>query len=88
MGSEKRLHSRTKYYSGCIVMDRDSNTYEALLGDISLGGALVKVNSGTHLHVGDLCDLMLSDSSAVFPLKRTGKIVRYDSENMGVSFLS
>jgi hypothetical protein len=88
MGSQKRLHSRTKCYSYCRIMCRDGNIYEALLGDISLGGALVKVSSDTHLHVGDLCDLMLSDNSALFPLKHTVKIVRFDSQNMGVCFLN
>jgi hypothetical protein len=69
-------------------MSSEGNAYDALLGDISLGGALVRVNSDTHLRVGDLCDLMLSDKQALIPLKRTGKIVRFDSKYMGVSFLS
>jgi hypothetical protein len=88
MASEKRLHSRAKCYTGCIVMGHDGNTCEALVGDISLGGALVRVNGDTHLQVGDVCELMFSDKSALFPLKRVGKIARYDSGSMGVSFLS
>ena len=89
MESQKRLHSRTKYYTYCLVICRDGNSYDALLGDLSLGGALVRVNGDTHLQVGDLCELMLSDKPALFPLKRTGKIVRFEPENyIGVSFIS
>jgi len=88
MASEKRLHSRAKCYTCCLVMGRDGNAYEALVGDISLGGALVRVNSDTRLQAGDVCELMFSDKTALFPLKRVGKIARYDSGSMGVSFLS
>ena len=83
----QRHHSSIKCFSYCLLMGRDGNTYEALLGDISLGGALVKVSGDTHLQPGDLCDLMLSAKLSAFPLKRAVKIVRRDSENMGVRFL-
>lgn len=88
MDSQKRLHSRTKCYSYCLVMGRDGNSYEALVGDISLGGALVRVNNDTHLQIGEVCELMFSDKPTLFPLKRTGKIVRFDSKYIGISFLS
>ena len=84
-----RLHSRVKCESNCILIEPDGSFYEALLEDISLSGASVEVNEDTHLRVGDLCDLMLNDNSAVCPLKRTGKIVRLDSgRNIGISFLT
>lgn len=83
-----REHSRIKCESHCILMEPDGSFYEVLLEDISLGGALVEVKCDTRLRVGDLCDLMLSDNSAVFPMKRTGRIVRFDSKrNVGVCFL-
>jgi hypothetical protein len=89
MGSQKRLHTRMKFHFSCLLMGRDGNTYDALIGNISLGGALIRVNSDTHLQVGDMCEIVFSEKPALFPLKRTGKIVRLDSErNMGVSFLN
>jgi c-di-GMP-binding flagellar brake protein YcgR len=88
MKSQRRQYSRIKCHSHCQLMDRDGNTYQGLLGDISLGGALVKVNGDTPLQIGDLCDLMFSKKSAVFPLKRTGKIIRSGSRNMGISFIT
>jgi hypothetical protein len=88
MGNQ-RLHTRMKFHFYCLVMGRDGGTYEALIGDISLGGALIRLNSDTHLQVGDLCEIMFSEKPALFPLKRTSKIVRLDSErSMGVSFLN
>ena len=88
MGSKERHHSRIKFESQCLLMGHDGDTYEALLDDISLSGALVQVSDETHFQIGDMCDLMLSDESAEFPIKRTGKIVRLDSEMIGVSFLT
>jgi hypothetical protein len=71
-----------------MLMGQDGNSYKALMKDISLGGALFEVSGDTHLHVGDSCTLMLGSSSSGFPVKRTFEIVRFDSENMGISFLT
>ena len=69
-------------------MGHDGSAYDALIANLSLGGALVEVNDDIHLRVGDLCNLVLSDNSAIFPLKRPSKIIRFDSNRkFGVSFL-
>lgn len=83
---ENRRHTRINCYTYCILMCRDGDTYEGLLGNISKGGALVKVSGENHLHIGDSCDMMFTDKSSSFPIKRPVKIVRFDSENIGVSF--
>ena len=87
MGSQKRLHNRIKYHSYCILMGQDGSSYKVLMKDISLGGALVEADCDTHLNVGDSCTLMLGNSSSGFQVKRPVEIVRFDSENMGISFL-
>lgn len=84
----RRTHSRIKFETQCYLKGNSGDTYEVLLDDISMSGASVKVNAKTHLHIGDLCDLMLSDNTAVLPLKRSGTIVRYDSEMIAVNFLT
>jgi hypothetical protein len=56
-----------------------------MLSDISLGGASVTINNGMRLKVGDFCQLMLSDSSAVLPLKRNGKVAWINFQNVGVN---
>lgn len=85
---DHRKHSRIKFESQCLLAGHDGGTHEALLNDISLSGALIKVNDETPFEAGDLCELMLGDQSALFPVKHTGKIVRLDSGVIGVSFLS
>jgi hypothetical protein len=84
----QRLHSRSKIDSYCLLKDRNGDTYEAFLGDISQTGALVKLDGNTRLHIGDLCDLMLHDKSATFPVKRAVKVVRLDTYKIGVRFLT
>lgn len=83
----RRKHLRIRIKVQCLLKKIDGTAYEALLDDISLSGAAVKVNGDTDFQIGDLCDLMLSDESAKFPVRHSGKIVRVDSEIIGVSFL-
>jgi hypothetical protein len=80
MGSENRRHTRTRCFKYCILMGRDGDTCEGLLGNISLGGALLMTSCDNHFNVGDLCDMMFSDISTKFPVKRSVKIVRFDSK--------
>jgi hypothetical protein len=84
----QRLHSRSKIDTYCLLIDRNGDTYGAFLGDISQTGALVQLGDNASLHIGDLCNLMLRDKSATFPVKRTVKVVRLDSDKIGVRFLS
>ena len=84
----QRLHSRSKSYSYCLLLDRYGDIYGAFLCDISLTGALFKLDCNSHLHVGDMCDMMFTDKSATFPVKRAVKVVRLDSNTMGVRFLT
>jgi c-di-GMP-binding flagellar brake protein YcgR len=83
----RRKHIRIKIEVQCFLRNLDGTSFEAFLEDISLSGAAVKVNIGTHFQIGDMCDLMLSDESAKFPVRHTGMIVRIDSGIIGVSFL-
>jgi len=85
---EARQHSRNKCYSFCLLMEQDGETFEGLMSDISLGGALVKVHGKPHLHVGDMFDMMMADKSTTFPVKRAAKVVRFGCDGMGVKFLT
>lgn len=84
----QRKQSRIKFELQCQLITHDENVYQALLEDISLGGALININDEFHLQVGDTCDLILSEKSAAIPVKRRSKIVRIESQNICVSFLS
>ena len=88
--ANQRQYIRTKSDSKCVVTVDDGSTYEAMLQDISLGGALIKVKDGipVSLEVGDICRLMLCLNVDSCPIKHTCRIVRYDSVGMGVQFLT
>ena len=86
MGS-RRQYDRIKSKSPCFLMDNDGDIFDALLEDISVSGALIAVRGGIpkNLNIGDICSLLLSND---ITLRRSCRIVRHDSENMGISFLT
>jgi c-di-GMP-binding flagellar brake protein YcgR len=89
MGS-RRQYTRFDCDSECIQMEIHGDTYDVLLEDLSLGGALVKVSNGVpnSLQVGDMCNLMLCRNPDSCPLKHSCRVVRHDSVSMGVRFLT
>jgi c-di-GMP-binding flagellar brake protein YcgR len=89
MGSQ-RQYIRINGNSECILMELDGDTYEALLEDISLGGALIKVNNGVpkSLQIGDECNLMLCHNPDLCPSKLSCRVVRHDSDCIGIRFLT
>lgn len=74
--------------SHCLLKGLDGVTYHALLGNLSLTGALIKLsdNVPNGLHVGDMCGLMLSDNPKLSAAKFTGRIVELNSGSVGISF--
>lgn len=84
----RRTHDRLRFEAQCYLKVNDAETYEVLLDDISLSGALLKVKPKTNFQIGDACELVLSEVSAAFPVKHICKIVRVDSEVIAVNFLT
>jgi len=83
-----RHEIRTKSDLICLLIGIDGVSHQALLGNISLGGVLVRIDNkdSKELHVGEMCGLMLHDSHNMNLDRHTGKIVRIDSDGVGVSF--
>jgi len=83
MGSQ-RQHNRVKCELPITLMDRSGSVYDAMLEDISNGGALIMVKNGIpkSLNDGDECKLMLHHETAI---KYSFRVIRHDSGNMGVS---
>ena len=85
---EQRKHYRVSCHSHCDLVNREGRAYPALLSDISIGGALVKVDRKTRLREGDLIALKLNDEAVFYPVKHISRIVRIDSKNnYGLRFL-
>lgn len=86
MGS-RRQYDRIKCESECVLMDTDGDIFDALLEDISIGGAMITIHGGVpqSLSEGDVCRLMLRNDAA---LSRFCNVVWRGSENMGISFIT
>jgi hypothetical protein len=90
MGNQ-RLYTRVKGDSAnCILMELDGRSYQALLENISIGGALIKVSEGVPygLQVGDECTLTLCSDSGSCSSRHFCRVVRCDYVNMGIQFLT
>lgn len=83
MGS-RRQYNRVECDLPITLMDRSGSIYDAMLENISVGGALIMVKDGipNSLHDGDQCNLMLHHETAI---KYSFRIIRHDSENVGVT---
>jgi hypothetical protein len=89
--SEHRVHRRVEGGSmNCILMELDGSTYHALLENISLGGALIKVNEDVpnSLQVGAECTLVLCSDSGSCSSKHLCRVARCNFANMGIQFLT
>jgi c-di-GMP-binding flagellar brake protein YcgR len=88
--ASQRQSSRIDCASHCVLMDCGGNSYEALLENISTGGALIKVKNGVPngLRVGDICSLAICDNPVSCTLERFCKVVRHDTVFMGISFMT
>lgn len=86
---KERRNLRTQSGSNCQLIGLDGVIYYALLGDISAGGALIKMNdnaSSHDFHVGEMCGLMFRDNLHKSPERLTGKIVRLEGGSVGITF--
>jgi c-di-GMP-binding flagellar brake protein YcgR len=90
MGNQRR-HIRIKGNSSeCTLVDHLNSSHEALLEDISLGGALITMREGVpySLQVGNVCSLMLRYNPNLFHTSHNCKVVRHDSVKVGVNFFT
>jgi PilZ domain len=87
MGS-KREFSRVTCDSPCIL-NYDGFNYQALLDNISLNGALIKVGNEQldGLFKGARVELLLCSNPDLCPTKYTCEVIRYASSDIGVNFL-
>ena len=83
MGS-RRQYNRVKCELPITLMDRSGSIYDAILEDISIGGALLMVKDGipNSLNDGDECNLMLHHETTT---KYSFRVIRHDSEYVGVT---
>lgn len=81
-------HSRIVCAAKCIL-NFDGFDYQGVIENISLSGALIKLDNKipNSVHFGDKCDMMLCSNLDSYPVKYTCKVIWLDSANIGVEFL-
>jgi len=81
-------NSRLNSNSSCLLNYNGIN-YKVSLENVSLDGALLKLNGITTINLkpNDLCDLTLGKAKDLYPTKYACKVVRFDTERVGVQFL-
>jgi c-di-GMP-binding flagellar brake protein YcgR len=80
--------SRIACEAECILKF-DGGDYEGVIENISLTGALIKLDNGMpdNIRPGDTCDMIFCSRPDVYPLKYTSTVVRLDSALIGIEFL-
>jgi len=71
------------------VLNFDGVDYQGVIENISLIGALIKLDNRMpdNIRPGDTCDMIFCSSPDVYPIKYTSKVVRLDSALIGIEFL-
>jgi c-di-GMP-binding flagellar brake protein YcgR len=84
----KEPSSRIVCEAKCLL-SFDELDLEGVIENLSLSGALIKLNDKTpnNIQPGDNCDLMFNSDQDLYPIKYTSKVVRVDLEIIGVQFL-
>lgn len=83
--ASQREHVRVTCEAPCILHHKGIN-YHALLENISLGGALVKIDNAPPdgLYIGSEVNLTVFDTA--LPMKHSCKVIWLDSSDIGVKF--
>jgi hypothetical protein len=71
------------------ILNFDGVDFQGVIENISLSGALIKLNDNMpdSIRPGDTCDMIFSSNPDVYPVKYTSTLVRLDSPLVGIEFL-
>ena len=71
------------------ILNFDGVDFQGVIENISLSGALIKLNGKLPdiIQPGSMCDMVFSSNPEVYPVKYTSKVVRFDSAFVGIEFL-
>ena len=86
--AEKRRYQRLKCAEKCLLYYADS-TWSGAIMNISISGALVKLNGSTpgSIKPGDTCSLILSNDPSTSFFKYKGRIARVNKTGVGLEIL-
>ena len=71
------------------ILNFDGVDFQGVIENISLSGALLKLKDKRpdSMQPGDMCDMIFCSNPDSYPVKYTSKVVRLDSEIIGIEFL-
>ena len=71
------------------ILNFDGVDFQGVIENISLSGALLKLNDKRpdSMQPGDTCDMIFCSNPDLYPVKYTSRVVRLDSEIIGIEFL-
>jgi hypothetical protein len=86
--SNKVPSSRIVCKAKCIL-SLDGFDYQGVIVNLSLSGALIKLNNKipNNMLTDNMCDLMFCSDPDLYPIKYICKVIRVDSEMIGLQFL-
>ena len=86
---DKIVHSSRIVCAAKCILNFDGSDFHGVIENISLTGALIKLNNKIpdSIHPGDICYLLLCSDTDLYPVKYTCKVIRFDPEIIGIEFL-
>jgi hypothetical protein len=86
---DKRMHGSRIVCEAKCILNFDGFDYQGVIENISLSGALIKLNDKmpVNIHPGDKCDMIFCSNPDLYPVKYTCKVIRLDSAIIGIEFL-
>lgn len=86
--SNKAQSTRIACEAKCILYF-DGFDFQGVIINLSLSGALIELNEKIpdHVRPDNMCNLMICTNPDLYPIKYTCKVIRVDSEMIGLQFL-
>jgi len=90
MERQRRFTRAQGRSASCILVKSDGDSRQTTLENISIGGALVKINEdvASNFNVGDKCTVTLCGVTGPLASHYSCEIVWCDSERLGIQFLT
>jgi c-di-GMP-binding flagellar brake protein YcgR len=90
MECQRRFTRAEGHSASCILVRADGDSCRAKLENISIGGALIRMNEGAShdVHVGDECTVTLCNCSGLLASEYSCRVVWRNLENLGIQFIT
>ena len=90
MECQRRFTRAQGHSASCTLVKSAGDSYQAILENISVGGALIKMseNAPHSLNAGDKCTVTLCNNTGPLASEYTCQIVWCDLGRLGIQFIT